>query len=67
MKNRTIMVDLSNMHESEIAPVIIGAANAVNAPFYWGTGGLHLALNPAIGAHRELENTLREANLRVRG
>jgi hypothetical protein len=64
MTSRTLVVDLSK-HEAQLAPVLIGAAKAINVASYWGTGAVLLALDPGIAAHREMEDGIREAGLVV--
>lgn len=66
MKNRTIIVDLSACEQSEIAPILLGSARAINAPTYWGSNAVFVALNPAVGSHRAFEEQVRESGLTVR-
>jgi hypothetical protein len=62
--NRTIVVDLTK-HEVELAPVLLGAAEARRIPAHWGTGAVLIALNPSIAEHREMEESIRSAGLVV--
>lgn len=66
MKNRTIIIDLSNTHQSDIAPILLGAAKGINATSYWGSNAVLVALDPAIADHREYEAQVRESGLPVR-
>ena len=66
MKNRTIIIDLSNTHQSDIAPILLGSARGINAPTYWGSNAVFVALDPAIADHREYEAQVRASGLPVR-
>lgn len=57
--NRTIIIDLSNVQQSDIAPTLLGAAQGMNAPWYWGSNALYVALNPALAQHRDYEAAVR--------
>jgi len=61
--NRILVIDLSapTVKQTEIAPILLGAATGINAPFYWGSNALYVELNPGIAAHRAFETSVREA------
>lgn len=66
MKNRTIIIDLSTCDQRAIAPILLGSAKGINAPTYWGSNAVFVALDPAIADHREYEAQVRESGLPVR-
>lgn len=66
MKNRTIIIDLSTCEQNEVAPILLGAAKGINAPTYWGSNAVFVALDPSVAEHREYEAQVRESGLRVR-